>query len=176
MPDINSTVGSASANSFVSEDEFDSYLETVLNAATYTTANKQKALIEATRDLSLLNYIGERVDTTQKLSWPRSDAVNPDAPWVALVSGDTPGEYAEDVIPDRVKDATCELAYQYLLNGTLAAQDSTASIKSESVGPISVTYNDPQDRAQKLSKYDRVMNYVRPLIRASSVGLQMSRV
>ena len=81
MPTIVATVGSASANSFVLETEMTTYCDARLNAAIWTGADAQlPALIEATRDLSLLTYVGSRVTSTQKLSWPRDYAPNPDAP------------------------------------------------------------------------------------------------
>jgi hypothetical protein len=178
LPDITATVGSASANSFATEDEFDAYLETRLNVGTYTAANKQKALIEATRDLTLLSYIGERVDSTQALAWPRADAPNPDSPAIDTVYGDELSDFAEDVIPQRVKDATCELALEYLKAGTtdIASLDSTNNIQSETVGPISTSYFKPTERAQALARFPRVVNYVRPLLKGSSSGLELRRM
>jgi hypothetical protein len=64
-----------------------------------------------------------------------------------------------------VKDATCELAFQFILAGTtdVAALEGTAGIKSETVGPISVEY-DTYSRAKGLARYPRVMDYIRPLL------------
>lgn len=176
MPDITATAGSASANSFVTEDEFATYLEGRLNVGTYTTSNKQKALIEATRDISLMEYNGERVDSTQALSWPRADCPNPDGPVIDMALGDELADFSETEIPDRIKNATCELALQYLKAGTtdIANADSSISVISESVGPISVTYAEPHKRAQGLARFQRVMMYVAPLLRQG--GLEVSRV
>lgn len=177
MADINATVGDASANSFITEDEFDDYLDSRLNTGTYSSGDKVKALIEATRELTLLSYIGTRVDSTQSLAWPRSDASNPDAPAIDTVSGEVLADFAEDEIPQRVKDATAELALQFLKAGTtdLASQDTSESIKSETVGPISVTYNDPEQRDKGLARFPRVLNYIRPLLKKTAGGLELVR-
>jgi hypothetical protein len=176
MADIIATVGSASANSFATEDEFADYLDARLNAGTYTAASKIKALIEATRDLDLLDYVGERVNATQALSWPRADAPNPDAPVIDSATGAVAADFEEDEIPVKVINATCELAYQYLVAGTtdIASLDSTASIKREKVGPLETEYAEPVSRPVGLSRFPRVMNYVRPLLKgggSSAPGL-----
>ena len=179
MPDIVSTAGSASANSFVTEDEFSSYIETRLNSSAYSSASttdKQKAIIEATRDLSDLQYYGERVDGTQALSWPRSYAPNPDAPVIDTVLGDTLADFAEDEIPQRVKDATCELALQYLKAGTtdIGAADSNLAVIQKTIGPISTTYAEPSKKPQGLSRYTRVMSRIGVLLKGNG-GLKVTR-
>ena len=67
-----------------------------------------RALIEATRDLSLLRWGGTRTDSTQALSWPRQYALNPDAPSPVDPADNLvwPVYFDDDVIPQRIKDAT----------------------------------------------------------------------
>ena len=183
---IVATAGSGTANSFVTESEVIAYMATRLNNSAWTTVtgstcteDEKKALIEATRELSALNYIGERVDGTQALSWPREDAQNPDSPGIDSMGGETLGDFDSDEIPQRVKDATCELAFQFLKQGTadVAALDATIGVLSETVGPLSTTYADPSQRAQGLARFPRVMNYIRPLLKKGATGgLTMVRV
>lgn len=178
MPDINNTVGDASANSFVSEDEFADYCDARLNSSAYTNAtsgDRIRALIEATRELSLLEYNGLRVDTTQALSWPRLYCPNPDAPLPA--PGELRIDYAGTIIPQRVKDATCEYALQFLKAGTddIASGETVSDVKREKVGPIEIEYADTSSR-EGIATYPRVMNYVRSLLSSKSFGIQLSRV
>jgi hypothetical protein len=182
---IVATAGSATANSFVTESEVIAYMATRLNNSTWTsvtgstcTEDEKKALIEATRELSALSYIGERVDGTQVLSWPRENAQNPDSPGIDSMGGETLGDFDSDEIPQRVKDATCELAFQFLKSGTtdLAALDSKIGVISKTIGPISTTYANPAERAQGLARFPRVLNYIRPLLaKASQGGLSVVR-
>ena len=170
---IVATVGSASANSFVTLAEAATYMEARLNAtsweSTATTDQKNRALVEATRELSARVWLGERTDTTQALSWPREWVVNPDSP--------TSDYYDNNVVPQRLKDATCELAFEFIRAGTsdVATQDSLQNIVSETVGPLSTTYAQPYDRAKGLSRYPNVMRYIRPLLAATSISTPVVR-
>jgi hypothetical protein len=175
---IVATPGSATANSFVTEVEIIAYMATRLNASSWTTVtgttcteNEKKAMVEATRELSALSYIGERVDGTQA-SWPRENAQNPDSPGIDSMGGETLGDFASNIIPQRVKDATCELAFQFIKSGTtdVAALDPTSGVIQKTVDILSTTYADPAVRAQGLARFPRVMNYIRPLLAKTSHG------
>lgn len=168
MATITATVGGASSNSFATEAEVIAYMATRSNASAWTTvsgatctASEQVAIIEATRELSTLAWEGLRVDTTQVLSWPRQYVVNPDDP--------NGNEYATTVVPQRVKDATAELAFQFLKAGTtdLAAQDATTGIVQEVIGPLSTTYAAPYMRPTGLARYPSVMRFLRGLVAPS---------
>jgi hypothetical protein len=70
VPTIVETPGADNANSFVSLSEFDAWLDTRLNTSTIlarSTADRQRALIEATRDITRLDFVGIRASTTQSL-------------------------------------------------------------------------------------------------------------
>lgn len=178
------TPGSATANSFVTEPEIIAYMATRLNASSWTsvsgstcTEDEKKAMIEATRELSALSYKGERVDSTQALSWPREDCPNPDSPGIDSIGGETLGDYPSDEIPQRVKDATCELAFQFIKSGTtdVAAIDPTQGIISKTVDVLSTTWAEPHLRAQGLARYPRVLAYIKPLLSVAANGLQVFR-
>lgn len=173
------TVGSASANSFVSVAEADAYLEARLNSSAWTgTEPKKIAVIEATRELTRLMWVGSRTDTTQALSWPRTYAIDPDVPAPSLLGDIAELYFDDDVIPQRVKDATCELALEFLKAGTsdLAAQDAKQNVIQKTIGPISTTYSEPYQRARGLARFPRVLELIAPLLDPTATGgLEMVR-
>lgn len=165
---IDATVGGASANSFVTLAEAQAYMDARLNESSWESATpdtQNRALVEATRDLSVAVWQGTRADSTQALSWPRWFVVNPDLPWAGTVY------YASTVIPQRVKDATCELALQYVKAGTtdVAAQDPQQNIIEKTVGPLTTRYSEPLNRKVGIARYPRVIDLIRPLLVSSGL-------
>jgi hypothetical protein len=183
---IVATAGSATANSYADEAAFIAYAATRLNVVSGTTVsgstcseNEKKALIEATRDLTKLLWEGSRADTTQILSWPRKYAIDPDKPTSTLLGDIALLYFDSTIVPQRIKDATCELALEYLKAGTtdIAAQDSKQNVIQKTIGPISTTYSDPWQRAQGLARFPRVVAYIAPLLDSTGTGgLDMVRV
>ena len=170
---IVATVGSASANSFITLAEADTYAEGRLNASTWDAAtddNQNRALVEATRLLSALTWEGTRVDTTQALSWPRSWAMNPDVTWFAWAY------YATSAIPQRVKDATAELAIQFIKAGTtdVAGADPNQGVIEKTVDVLT-TRCDGWARPQNLDRYPSVMRLIKPLLARAGASLRISR-
>ena len=163
---IVATVGSATANSFVTEAEAIAYVATRLNASSWTTVTgatctetEKAALIESTRELSALAWKGQRVDSTQVLSWPRQWVENPDSPVGAW------DFYATTVIPQRVKDAQCELALEFLKAGTtdVAALPSSDGVIQKTVDVLTTIWAEPHARVKGLARYPRVLALLRPL-------------
>jgi hypothetical protein len=154
------------------------YCEGRLNAGAWTGADAQlPALVEATRDLSLLPWKGYRATAVQALAWPRTEVVNPDLP--NSVGDPTAQFYADDVVPQRVKDATCELALQYLVAGTtdLASLSPTAEVIRKKVDVLDTEFARPVDRPQGLARFPRVLQFLGPLLQGLGVGnLALSRV
>lgn len=177
---ITATVGSASANSFVTEAEMDIYCEGRLNASAWTSdAAALPALVEATRDLSAMAWQGWRVTDTQALSWPREYVRDPDAIYDEDVGELGYPEYATDIIPQRIKDATCELALQYLKAGTsdLAGADASEGLIRERVDVLEREYAAPGTRATRgVGRFPRVMALIQPLLATQSGGLTVVRV
>lgn len=172
------TVGSATANSFITVAEADTYLEARLNSSAWTgTEPKKIAVIEATRTLSGLTWTGSRTDAVQALSFPRIGVTDPDAPLDAPLDAwsGTP-EYDDDEIPQRVKDATCELALEFLRAGTtdVAGIDATVGVITKTVDVLSTTY-DPNMRAQGLGRFPRVMSLIGPLLDSAGSGTAVVR-
>lgn len=164
MPTVVSTAGAADANSFASAAEFSTYCDGRLNSSAYTSASaddQARALIEATRELNVLAWQGDTVTDTQALTWPREWVTNPDDPNLDY--------FDNDVVPQRVKDATCELALQFLKAGTtdVAALDALYGVEGKSIDVISTQYT-PHSRPTGIARYPRVLALVRPLL--SSAG------
>lgn len=168
---IVATAGSASANSFVTLAEADTYMESRLNGSTWdaaTTDNQNRALVEATRELSARTWLGDRVTAAQALAWPRQWAHDPDSP--------TSDYYSTDVVPQRVKDACCELAFQFIKAGTtdVAALDSTDGVVRKKIDVIETEYA-PFSRARGLARYPRVMQLIAPLLARAPGQLRLVR-
>ena len=162
---IVATVGSASANSFATLAEATSYMEARLNSTLWdaaTTDSQNRALVEATRELSAKTWNGNRVDEIQALSWPRDWAVDPDSP--------TADFYDTTLVPQRVKDAAVELAFQFVKAGTtdVAALDPNIGTIEKTVDVLTTRYAEPYARAKGLERYPSVMRYIRPLLATPS--------
>ena len=168
---IVATAGSASANSYVTEAEVIAYVASRLNPTDWITTSgatctetEKTALIEATRDLSTLAWLGWRTDDTQALAWPREDVANPDS--------STGFDYATTIVPQRVKDATCELAVQFIKAGTtdIANESASDGVIRKTVDVLTTEWAAPGMRARGLNRYRSVMRFLRPLL-ASSGGM-----
>lgn len=173
---ITATAGDSSANSFVTEAEVIAYMAARLNASAWTTVtgstcteNEKKALIEATRELNARAWCGSRVTSTQALAWPRQWVEDPDAAYSATY-------YDTTSVPQRIKDATMELAFQFLNMGTtdLAALDSTTGVRSQQVDVIAIEY-EPSQRPRGLRRFPRIWNLISPLLESTGNGLQVTR-
>lgn len=122
----------AGANSYTDVASFRSYWSDrgVTTSPTYSDTAVEVALVKATQYLDLrFEYVGERVDRTQDLEWPRQFAYN------------DRGDYVTG-IPTAVKHATIEYAYRALTVPLLTDPTSDESglvvkSKEETVGPIS---------------------------------------
>lgn len=163
---IDSTVGGASANSFVLLAEADSYMESRLNASTWDSAdpdNQNRALAEATRYLSALGWQGRASSSTQALAWPRDWVVNPDDPNLDY--------FSNAAIPTRIKNATCELAFQFIKAGAtdLAALDPKVEIQRSQVDVLVTDYV-AYGRRQGLARYPSVYRLIAPLLDGAMSG------
>ena len=157
---IDATVGGASANSYVTALEAETYFETRFDSGSWTDAtdgNKSGSLLGATGLLEQREYIGTAVDTTQILQWPRSGVQKRTGFQLESTTA----------IPQRVKNATYELAFA-LIEGTIdlsPANDAfTGNLK---VGPISLP---PRIRNAKTKWPQIVTKELRGLLLNSDVG------
>jgi len=175
---IVATVGSATANSFITEVEYIAFLSTRLNVPTGSTVtgitcseDEKKAMIEATRELTLLPWAGSRSDSTQVLSMPREYLPDPDLPW-AVVEASDDYYYDNDEVPQRVKDAQCELAMEFTKGGTtdIAVGDADQNVRRKQVDVLETEYFDKSQQTEGLWLYPRVMELVWPLLNQDAVG------
>lgn len=176
MPTITATPGSATANSFLTIAEFIAYLDGRLNASAATDADlgdQEKALVEATRELTVLEWTGTRTDATQALSWPRQYAVDPDAP-IPVDPADPgwPVYFGDDVIPTRIKNGTAELALEFLRAGStdIAKPDADEELVRRRIDVIEHQWTKPSRRRRGLARYPRVLAWIGPLLDGSRVG------
>lgn len=187
--DIVATVGSANANSFVTPDEMTLYCDGRLNSSAWNPDDETKlaALVEATMELNVLPWLGARATTTQALAWPRSDVADPDLNGVNdgltfdILRKRLPVDYDPDIVPKRVKDATCELALQFLKAGTsdIASVDANAGVIRKKVGPLETEWADTNQvqRIEGLAKFQRVWRLLNPLLKKARGGtVELMRV
>lgn len=182
--EIKATAGASDANSYVTEDEMSAYCER-RGQPVWTGADSQLwALSTATDDLTLLNWLGARSTATQALAWPRDYVVDPDKLGVGdnlvvrVLNRRTPEMFDPEIVPQRIKDATCELALQYLLgNVNAGTPDANVAVVEKTVGPLTTKYDVTQN-AHRVgwSRFPRVLNYIRPLLDARAGQVQVSRV
>lgn len=155
IPTLNTTVGSPSANSYVTIDEAEAFFDAQLNVLAWTGAtsdDKTRALLMAAKRLEIENWLGNRVTTTQRLAWPRLDVAKVDPIGVGYSYGYGGGwgygygygygfrateYYPTTEIPQRVKDAQCHLALGYLSGFDEGQADG---IESFSADGVSVKY------------------------------------
>jgi hypothetical protein len=109
-----------------------------------------------------MRWAGSRLTEEQALDWPRSLVPRRDAP--------TSGYYANDAVPQEVKDACASLA----LRASTAAlhKDQTQRKSSVTVGPISTTYEAGSKIATTYSDVEAVL---KPMLSTSAGQIRMVR-
>ena len=131
---ITATLSSASANSYVTLAEANTYFETVPDSTTWdnkTVDQKNRALIAATRWIDTFVFYGDRCDNGQALKFPRNNYKVDDV------------ELACTAIPNDIKYAQYELA-RALANDTGAITGTTGTdgnFSEVKLGDIEVKYN-----------------------------------
>ena len=131
---IVATLKSATANSYVTLAEANTYFETVPDSTTWdnkTDDQKNRALISATRWIDSLNFYGDRCDEDQALKWPRNNYEVDDV------------ELACTAIPKNIKYAQYELA-RALANETDAItgnKGTDGTYEEVKIGDMEVKYN-----------------------------------
>ena len=131
---ITATLKSATANSYVTLAEANTYFETVPDSTTWdnkTDDQKNRALISATRWIDDFNYYGDRCDDGQALKWPRNNYEVDNV------------ELACTLIPQNIKYAQYELA-RALSNETDAMtgnKGTDGNYEQIEMGGVKVKYN-----------------------------------
>lgn len=127
---IDATVGGANSNSYVTLNEANAYFaERIYADAWDVLVDQEQALVTATQRIDQEGFMGDRASETQALKWPRSGVYSD-----GVLIADT-------AIPQKVKDAQCELALTLAASNVLAPSD-LAQFHSLSVGPISLVMKD----------------------------------
>ena len=144
---IDATAGGASANSYVTTAEADTYFGTSYNRTLWAdaiTATKETLLIEASRLLdTLVQWNGYLATNTQVLSWPRSYVQNPDSypAHRSYMDSSLGGPYlSSTTIPKPIKEIAYELAYDILAkSGFQSAESELTKVK---LGTLSVDFSE----------------------------------
>ncbi len=115
--------------SYVSVDDADIYFGAASHGGPWRaaeTADKEMALVTATRTLDRQKWQGEMTNADQGAAWPRTG-----------ITGVDPA-----VVPQEVLDATCELALS-ILNGEAVQTNPNGNVQtiaSQSAGSVSISY------------------------------------
>ena len=153
MADIIADVGASNSNSYVTLVEANNYFDTRLHSLKWNEAtdeDKTKALLQATKRLEREKYFGDRKSSSQKLSFPR----------VGL--GYIDSILLDNIIPEQLKDAQCELAIFMLSNDITQKEVNTGSIKRTTMGDMSVEYL--TDQTPSVSSFNELPEYIETLL------------
>ena len=118
-------------NSYVTVAEADAYFQERLDSAAWLDADverKTQALITATSLLDNLSWTGAAVSESQPLAFPRYGSYFDPRLGIEITLGEA---------PKRVTTSVMELALHLLTNE--AVSDSTDSVQSLSLGPLTLT-------------------------------------
>ena len=169
---IDATAGGANANSFVTVAEAEAYLEAHVDSLEWDTAtDPEAALVEAARDLSAARWKGQRTASGQALAWPRAECPNPDAAWGTAIP-----QFNSDEIPQRIKDAQCELALYYARESASPfGLEGDATVKRKRVDVIETEYFEGMRPRSGWQRVPRVWRLIAPLLMGSG-GVNVAMV
>jgi hypothetical protein len=137
---LDTTISGASANSYVTVDEFQSYWVTRLVPSDQASPDSfgpddvELALLAAALDIDDQQYLGRKTVVTQSMRFPRSTSLNTFSFGTNALYDDEGQPVATDTIPQKVKDAQCEQAYFRLLNPDSGADDDLSEFEQVGLG------------------------------------------
>jgi hypothetical protein len=145
---VEDETGLDNAESYLSIADADTYHSNRGNSAwTGSTAVKEAALRKATEYLDLTySWKGDIFSTTQALNWPRTGI------------SDSQGRELDYTVPQKIKDATAELALASLSSDLLEIQDNSNYIKREKVEGLEVEYKDGSPTGKQYLLVDRMLS------------------
>lgn len=124
-------------NCYVAQAAATDYLSLSVGAASWTSATsaeKDAALVSATRALDKMIWQGEKADPDQALAFPRTGIVDREG-----------NALPDDEIPPDITAACIELALALIVDSALyTAQDTSKNISSLKAGSAAITYFRPQ--------------------------------
>tara|TARA_Y100001937_G_scaffold121651_1_gene180779 strand:+ start:558 stop:1064 length:507 start_codon:yes stop_codon:yes gene_type:complete len=142
--------GMQTAESYISESDADAYFAKRGSPSAWTalsSSNKESALRYATVTLDgMYEFEGDITQLLQALSWPRSDATDWEGRTIVSTS-----------VPQRVKDATCELALLHLTEALNSSFARDGAIIREKVGSIETEYSEAAGAETSLPVIDRII-------------------
>jgi len=142
IPTLDTTIGGAAANSYVTLQIAEDYHDARLRSESWTNASsddKTRALLMAAQRLNAENWLGSRAKTTQALAWPRLDVQKVDPIVFGFGTGYSGGGYyfadfyLSTEIPQQIKDAQCELALGFLEGFDEAGAEAMDSFTADGV-------------------------------------------
>jgi hypothetical protein len=141
--------GLTTANTYVTEAEADLYFEIIPEYADtwadYSPAVKEQKLRFATRVLDArTQWEGQKTVDASALRWPRCRVMNRDGIWVD-----------DNVVPQAVKDATCELA-RILDQEDITTGQDVENLRRIMVDVVELEYQ--EGRSQ--SRVPQYLNYI----------------
>ena len=148
---IAATVGSASANSYLTLADAQTIIDGLVEDAdvtawaSATTDQKNRALYTATQRLDRERYLGARATDTQALQWPRTGVRKPDT-YINTYTVGFPFRISTDYftdteIPDQIKRAQVVLAVYLHNNPDGIGLSGLEDYKNVKIGSIDVTPN-----------------------------------
>ena len=146
---IVATVGSATANSYVTLAEANSFVEGLTQSddvvawGNSTDDEKNRALFSSTRRIDREQFLGAKASDTQARQWPRSGVRVPDQ-YTNLYGLSFPNRiladyYTDTEIPPEVQDAQIELAVYLNNNKDGIGLSGLEDFASVAIGNLNVT-------------------------------------
>ena len=146
---IDATAGGASANSYMTLAEADTFVEAMISSSDvskWTTGNddsRNRALTAAAQRLDRERFLGARATDTQALQWPRTGVRKPDT-YVNTYATGFPFRISDDYftdteIPDQVKRAQIEMAVYLKNNVDGISLSGLEDFKNVKIGDLDVT-------------------------------------
>ena len=160
---ITATLSSATANSYVTLAEANTYFETVPDSTTWddkTVDQKNRALIAATRWIDSFMFFGDRCDQGQALKFPRNNYQVDDV------------ELSCTTIPVNIKYAQYELA-RALANDTDAMTGNVGTngnITEAKLGDLAVKYNTSTQGSGSVNNIMDVYPWLQSYLGAYMIG------
>jgi hypothetical protein len=146
---IDATAGGASANSYITLAEADTFVEAMVLGTdankwgSGNTDSRNRALTAAAQRLDRERFLGARATDTQALQWPRTGVRKPDT-YVNTYATGFPFRISDDYfadteVPDQVKRAQIELAVYLHSNKDGISLGGLEDFKNVKIGNLDVT-------------------------------------
>lgn len=152
---LDDTLAGANSNTYISLINANTYFDARLHTTAWTDALtddiRNRALAMATKRIDQETFYGTRSTDIQKLAFPRDGL------------GDLDSVELDGIIPEMLKDATCELAIYMISNDMSKPSVDTSNMSEVAVGSIKVKYAiDKNDNVSQ--SYDTLPPFVLSLL------------